>query len=108
MITIDDFGKIELVVAQVVAAERVPNADRLVKLSVDTGADTRTLVAGIAQYYEVNDLIGRQIVIVANLQPAHIRGIESQGMLLAARDKEDGAVVLLGPRAPVTNGSRVS
>ena len=108
MITLDDFRKLDLVVARVAAAERVPNADKLLKLLVDTGDGTRTLVAGIAPFYTAEELVGRQIIVVANLQPATIRGVESQGMLLAARDTESNAVVLLGPVAPVTPGSRVS
>lgn len=108
MITLSDFQKLDLVVARIVSAERVPNADRLLRLLVDTGEGTRTLVAGIAQHYAPEDLVDRQIVLVANLEPARIRGVESHGMLLAARDAGTGAVVLIGPSMPVASGSRVS
>ncbi len=108
MITIDDFKKLDLRVGRIVSADRIPNADKLVRLSVDVGDGTRTLVAGIAPFYAPEELVGQEIVVVANLQPARIRGIESQGMLLAAQDGSTGAVVLLCPRSPVTPGSKVS
>ena len=84
-ITIDDFGRVDLRVALVVAAERVAGTDKLIKLDLDLGTEQRTIVSGIAEFYEPETLVGRRIVIVANLKPAHIRGIESRGMLLADR-----------------------
>ena len=84
IITIDDFAKVELRVAQILVAERVPKADKLLRLEVDLGYEKRQILAGIAQYYEPEKLIGRKIVIVANLAPRKMRGLESNGMLLAA------------------------
>jgi len=86
LIEIQDFKKVQMVVARVLAAEKVEKADKLLQLKIDTGSDTRTLVAGIAQYYKPEDLVGRKIIIVKNLKPAKLRGILSQGMILAASD----------------------
>jgi methionyl-tRNA synthetase len=83
-VSLDEFLSIDLRVARVVAAERVSGADKLLRLTVDLGAEERQLVAGIALAYPPEALVGRTIVVVANLEPARIRGIESQGMLLAA------------------------
>jgi methionyl-tRNA synthetase len=83
-ITIDQFMAIDLRVAKVLTAERVPKSKKLVKMTVEVGAETRTLVAGIAEAYEPEALVGRSVVIVANLQPATLMGIESNGMVLAA------------------------
>ncbi len=105
MVTIDQFMQTELKVATVVAAEPVPKSSKLVKLTVDLGDEQRTVVAGIAQQYAPEALVGRQVVIVANLQPAKLMGIESQGMVLAA-SPGDGAI-LLAPEKPVPNGTRV-
>ena len=104
-ISIDEFGKIELRVATVKAAEPHPKADRLLVLKIDLGSEERQLVAGIRAHYAPEDLIGKQIVVVANLQPAVLRGVESQGMLLAASDGEK--VIVLSPEKPITPGSRV-
>ncbi|MCP5107476.1 MAG: methionine--tRNA ligase [bacterium] len=84
LITFDDFAKVRMVVARVVDAEPHPNADRLLKLTVDTGTDERTLAAGIAKYYAPGDLKGKKIIIVKNLKPVKLRGVLSQGMILAA------------------------
>lgn len=89
LIEITDFKKVQMVVARVLAAEKVEKADKLLKLQVDTGADTRTLVAGIALYYKPEELLGRRIIIVKNLKPAKLRGILSQGMILAASDADN-------------------
>ncbi len=105
MITIEKFMETELRVATVTAAEAVPGADRLLQLTVDLGQETRTVVAGIARQYQPQDLVGRQVVVVANLQPAKLRGVESQGMVLAADDR--GAPVLLHPDKAIPNGVRV-
>lgn len=88
LIEFEDFKKVKMVVAKVTAAEKHPNADKLLKLTVDTGTDTRTLVAGVARYYSPEDLVGRKIIIVKNLKPAKLRGILSEGMILAASDAE--------------------
>src|SRR6266540_5799222 len=88
MITIEEFGKVELRVATIKAAEPHPNADRLLVLKIDLGTEERQLVAGIRAHYTPEELVGKQIVVVANLQPVTLRGVESQGMLLAASDGE--------------------
>jgi methionyl-tRNA synthetase len=106
-ITIDDFAKVELRVAQVLVAERIPKADKLLRLEIDLGYEKRQILAGIAQYYEPEKLIGRKIVIVANLAPRKMRGLESNGMLLAASLPPDGAPVLAGFLEDVPLGARL-
>ena len=108
MMSIEEFGKVELRVATDTAAEPHPNADRLLVLKVDLGDEQRQLVAGIRNHYTPEALVGRQIVVVANLQPAKLRGVESQGMLLAATDAGTGGVILLSPVQQVAPGSKVS
>jgi methionyl-tRNA synthetase len=105
-IAIDDFVKVDLRVAQILVAERVPKADKLLRLEVDLGYEKRQILAGIAQYYEPEKLIGRKIVIVANLAPRKMRGLESNGMLLAA-SLPDGAPVLAGFLEEVPLGARL-
>jgi methionyl-tRNA synthetase len=105
-IDIEDFAKVELRVAQVLVAERIPKADKLLRLEVDLGYEKRQILAGIAQYYEPEKLIGRKIVIVANLAPRKMRGLESNGMLLAA-SLPDGAPVLAGFLEEVPLGARL-
>jgi methionyl-tRNA synthetase len=105
-ISIDDVIKVELRVAQILVAERVPKADKLLRLEVDLGYEKRQILAGIAQYYEPEKLIGRKIVIVANLAPRKMRGLESNGMLLAA-SLPDGAPVLAGFLEEVPLGARL-
>jgi methionyl-tRNA synthetase len=106
VITIDQFRELELKVGTVTAAEPHPNADRLVVLRVDLGGgEGRQIVAGIRAHYAPETLVGRQIVVVANLEPAKLRGVESQGMLLAASSGE--RVVLMRPDEPVEPGSVV-
>jgi methionyl-tRNA synthetase len=106
MITIDRFFETELRVGTVTAAESVPKSSKLLKLTIDLGEEApRTLVAGIAQQYAPEALVGKQVVVVANLQPAKLMGVESQGMVLAA--SENGAAVLLHPEKPVPAGTRV-
>jgi len=87
-ITIDEFQKIQLKTAKVLSAERVPKSEKLLKLQVSLGEEQRQIVAGIGKRYEPESLIGKTIVIVANLKPAKLMGIESQGMVLAAGDSE--------------------
>jgi methionyl-tRNA synthetase len=105
-ITIDDFVKVDLRVAQILVAERVPKADKLLRLEVDLGYEKRQILAGIAQFYEPEKLIGRKIIIVANLAPRKMRGLESNGMLLAA-SLPDGAPVLAGFLEEVPLGARL-
>jgi methionyl-tRNA synthetase len=106
-ISIDDFAKVDLRVAQVLVAERVPKADKLLRLEVDLGYEKRQILAGIAQHYEPEKLVGRKIVIVANLAPRKMRGLESNGMLLAASLEPDGAPVLAGFLEEVPLGARL-
>ena len=106
MITIDDFRKVELKIATIKAAEPHPNADRLMVLKVDLGGEERQICAGIRNHYTPEDLLGKQIVVVANLETAMLRGMESQGMLLAASD--DGRIIILTPEKAVRGGSKVS
>ncbi len=106
MITFDEFQKLDLRVAKILEAERVEGADRLLRLQITIGTEERQIVAGVAQHYDPGDLVGRQIVVVANLVPAKIRGVESQGMLLAASGDE--GLTLLRPDTEMPPGSRVS
>lgn len=104
-ITIDDFAKIDLRVATVVVAERVPKTDKLIKLQVKIGDEERTIVSGIAQHYEPENLIGKNVIVIANLKPAKLRGIESRGMVLAASDGEGNLVLADAPG--IASGSKV-
>ncbi len=107
----DDFIKLDLRIATIISAEAHPKADRLVKLQIDLGDEQRQICAGIREHVDVSSLPGRQIVVVANLEPRVLRGEESRGMLLAASvmDGETPSdIVLLGPVKPVPPGSRVS
>jgi len=97
IIEIDDFKKVKMVVARVLEAEKVQKADKLLKLKIDTGDGTRTLVAGIALFYKPEDLVGRKIIIVKNLKPAKLRGILSQGMILAASDADNRPYIPILP-----------
>jgi len=105
MITIDEFAKVELRVATIKTVEPHPNADRLLVMKIDLGDEERQLVAGIRAHYAPEELVGKQIVVVANLQPATLRGVESQGMLLAASDGE--RVVVLSPEKIVAAGAKI-
>jgi methionyl-tRNA synthetase len=105
MISIEDFRKVELKIATVKSAEPHPNADRLLVLQVDLGSEQRQICAGIRNHYNAEDLVGKQVVVVANLETAKLRGLESQGMLLAASD--DGRVII-NPEKPVQAGAKVS
>jgi methionyl-tRNA synthetase len=108
LIGIEDFAKVELRAAQVLTAERVPKADKLLRLTVDLGeAASRQILAGIAQYYEPEKLVGRKIIVVANLQPRKMRGLESQGMLLAASIGDEGRPVLATFTEDVPNGAKL-
>ena len=104
-ISIEDFAKIELKVGEIITAEKVENADKLLKFSVKVGEETRTIVSGIAKYYSPEELIGKEVVVVANLKPAKLKGIMSEGMLLCAVDGDK--VVLITPMVKVNSGSKV-
>lgn len=103
MITIQDFKNVEMVVAKILEVREHANADRLYVVKVDTGTEQRQLVAGIRAVYTPEQLVGRQVILVRNLQPAVIRGEESQGMILAASDERGPA--LLGPDREVPLGT---
>ena len=105
-ISIDDFVKVELRVGQVKVAEKVKGADKLLRLEVDLGTEVRQIVAGIAKAYDPENLIGRKVVIVANLQPRKLRGLESNGMIVAA-SPEGGQPVLAGFLEDVPVGARL-
>jgi methionyl-tRNA synthetase len=104
-VSIDDFARIELRVAEVLAAERLPKSRKLLKLTVSLGAEQRTVVAGVAEQYEPSDLVGKKIVVVANLQPATLMGVESRGMLLAG--SADGKLAVLTLDRDLPAGARV-
>ncbi len=106
MISIDQFRNVELKIATIKSAEAHPNADKLMVLQIDLGSEQRQILAGIRNHYTPEELIGRQIVVVANLEPAKLRGLESQGMLLAASD--EGRVIILTPEKSVQPGAKVS
>ncbi|MFZ1453188.1 MAG: methionine--tRNA ligase [Ferruginibacter sp.] len=106
-IQFDDFAKIDLKVGTILSAEKVEKADKLLKLSVDLGFETRTIVSGIALHFNAEDIIGKQVVVVANLAPRKMRGIESQGMILMAEDKS-GKLHFVNPDTLIDTGSGVS
>ena len=105
-VTFDQFGAMDIRTATVLAAERVPKTDKLLKLTIDTGIDTRTIVSGIAEYYSPEDMLGKQICILANLAPRTIRGIESKGMILMAK-QGDGKMRFITPQEVVANGAQI-
>jgi methionine--tRNA ligase beta chain len=106
MITIEEFRKLDLRIATIQKVEPHPNADKLLVLQIDLGEEQRQIVAGIRNHYVPEDLVGRQIVVVSNLEPAKLRGAESQGMLLAASDGD--RIIILTPEKKVTPGAKVS
>lgn len=106
MITIEEFRKLDLRIATIQKVEPHPNADKLLVLQIDLGEEQRQIVAGIRNHYVSEDLVGRQIVVVSNLEPAKLRGAESQGMLLAASDGD--RIIILTPEKKVTPGAKVS
>ena len=106
-INYDDFSKLDLRVATILEAKHHPNADKLLVLQIDIGGERRQICAGIRAYYQPEELTGKQIIVVTNLEPRALRGEMSQGMLLAATDTASGKVVLLGAVEPVGAGSKV-
>ena len=106
-IGIEDFAKVEMRVGQIKTAERIVGADKLLKLTVDIGAEIRQICAGIAQYYEPESLIGRKVVVVVNLAPRKLRGVESNGMIVAASVGPEGRPVLTGFHEDVEVGARL-
>ena len=104
--TFDDFGKMDIRTATVLEAERVPKTDKLLKLTIDTGIDRRVIVSGIAEFYSPEEMVGKQICILANLKPRTIKGIESKGMILMAR-QNDGKMRFITPQESLVNGAEI-
>ena len=107
MISYEEFRKTELRVGKILEAERVEQSDKLLKLKVDLGTETRQIVAGIGKHYQPERLVGTSIIIVANLEPRALMGLESQGMLLAASDEGKTTLVLVRPDNDIAPGSSV-
>lgn len=105
MISFDDFLKLEIKIGEIKVAESIEGLDKILRLEVDFGEETRQILAGIAQFYEIDNLIGKKIPVIVNLEPRKIKGLESQGMIMAA--DVDGAAVLLHPDKDVPAGSVV-
>ena len=108
VIQYDDFAKLELRVATVLECKAHPNADKLLVLQVDLGTERRQICAGLRQHYQPEQLVGKQIIVVANLAPRTMRGEVSNGMLLAATDVASGKVIVMSPSENVGPGSKVS
>ena len=106
-IQFDDFAKLDLRVGKIVSAQKVEKADKLLKLEIDLGIETRTIVSGIALHFTVEEIVGKQVVVVANLAPRKMRGIESNGMILMAEDKS-GKLHFVNPDNNIDAGSTVS
>ena len=106
MITFDDFKKLDIRIGKVVSAERVPDTDKLLKLMFDFGTEQRQVIAGIAETYKPEELIGLQMPVLINLEPKKLRGLESQGMILAI--DEASKTALLSPNFEVSLGARIS
>ena len=105
-IVYDDFGKLDLRVGTILTAEKVEKADKLLKLQIDLGFEKRTIVSGIAQHFTPESLVNKQVMVVANLAPRKMRGIESQGMILTA-EQPDGKLILVSPDSVTVTGSTV-
>jgi methionyl-tRNA synthetase len=106
-IVFDDFSKLDIRIGKVVAAEKMEKSDKLLKLTIDAGVDTRIILSGIAKHYSAEEMVGKQVAFIANLAPRKMMGIESQGMILSAEDS-DGKLRLIKPEEVVTPGSTVS
>ena len=104
--TFDDFNKMDIRTGTILEAERIPKTKKLLKLTIDTGIDKRTVVSGIAEYYNPEEIIGQQVSILVNLEPKELKGIQSQGMILMAQDA-DGSLKFVTPTTPVKNGSEI-
>jgi methionyl-tRNA synthetase len=105
-ISFDDFEKLDIRIGTVLEAEKVAKTKKLLKLLVDTGIDKRTIVSGIAEHFTPEELVGRQVMVLVNLAPRELKGIESKGMILMAEDAT-GKLVMVPPTEPVRNGSQV-
>ena len=106
-IDFEDWGKLDLRVGEILGAEEVKGADKLFKLKIDLGGESRELVAGLKKHYTKEELDGKKIIVLANLKPKNIKGIESRGMILAAVSDDNGEVKLLKPDGEIETGSRV-
>ena len=100
----DDFSKMDIRVGTILEAEKMPKANKLIVMKVDTGIDTRTIVSGIAEHFTPEELVGKQVAVLVNLAPRPLRGVESQGMILLAEDA-DGKLVFVRPEQAVGNGA---
>lgn len=107
-INIEDFAKLDLRVAEIKEAEEIEGADQLYKLIISLGDETRTICSGIKEYYTKEELKGKKIIVLTNLKPRKLRGIESQGMLLAAEDKETNTCILITPEKDTPPGTKIS
>ena len=105
-VSYDDFSKMDIRVARILAAEKVPKTDKLIKLELDTGIDKRTVVSGISEYFKPDEIIGKQVCILANLAPRKLRGIVSHGMVLLAEDTQ-GKLIFVTPEEVTGEGSVV-
>jgi len=105
-VSYDDFTKMDIRVGTILEAEKVPKTKKLLKLTIDTGIDRRIVVSGIAEFFEPQDIVGKQVNILVNLEPREIKGIQSQGMILLAED-EDGKLTFVIPETKVKPGSIV-
>jgi methionine--tRNA ligase beta chain len=108
IIQYDDFAKLDLRVGTIKSCEPHPNADKLLVLQVDLGSEQRQILAGLKAYYEPEYLVGKQIIVIANLAPRQMRGLESQGMLLAASNDDKDQVIFVTPEKPIDPGAGVS
>ncbi len=108
VVTYDDFAKLDLRVATIVQAEPHPNADKLIVMQVDLGTEKRQIIAGLRQYYDPAAMVGKQIIVVANLAPRMMRGMESNGMLLAASSPDHSRVIVLTPEKDIEPGAVVT
>lgn len=106
MITHDDFAKLEIRIGKVISAEKIENTDKLLRLEVDFGDEKRQIVSGIAEHYQPEDLIGHEFPFLTNLEPRMLKGVESQGMILAIGTEEK--IVLIEPQEEVPLGSKIS
>ena len=107
IINFSDWEKLNLRVGQIIEIEDIENADKLYKLSIDIGSETRTVCAGIKQYYSKDDLKGKKIILLVNLAPRKMKGITSEGMILAAVNEDESEVVLISPESEIEVGSKV-
>ncbi|HEU0065480.1 MAG TPA: methionine--tRNA ligase subunit beta, partial [Flavisolibacter sp.] len=105
-IVYDDFAKLDLRIGTIISAVKVEKADKLLKLEVELGTEKRTIVSGIAQHFSPDELVNKQVIVVVNLAPRKMKGIESQGMILTA-EQADGKLILVSPQQLTSNGSNV-